>query len=121
LYAQDYTRIACIGASMGGTACLKAATQNDLVGIAVISSTMSLGPPTDVTPGEITALAIPKLFLYAENDRSISELMTRMYELAVEPKRIRSFPGDAHGTEMFAQSYKDEFTGELLLFLEALR
>jgi hypothetical protein len=44
-----------------------------------------------------------------------------MYELAVELKRIRSFPGDAHGTEMFAQSYKDEFTGELLLFLEALR
>jgi len=123
MHGQGYNRIVCIGASMGGTSCLKAATQNKLAGITVISSTMSLGPPTDVTPEEIAALAIPKLFIFAENDKSgsIPELMTRMYDLSPEPKRLRSFPGNAHGTDMFAQLYSDEFTGELLLFLEALR
>lgn len=123
LQTQGYNRIACIGASMGGTACLKAATQNDLAGIGVISSQMSLGPPTVVTPEEIAALTIPKLFLFAENDpsKSIPESMNRMYDLSPEPKRLRSFPGSAHGTEMFAQPYCNEFSGELLLFLEALR
>jgi hypothetical protein len=72
---------------------------------------------------KIAALTIPKLFLFAENDRSktIPGLMTRMYDLSTEPKRIRSFPGDAHGTEMFAQSCRDEFAEEFLLFLEDLR
>jgi hypothetical protein len=55
---------------MSGTSRLKAATQHDLAGVAAISSTMSLGPPTDVTPGEIARLTIPKLFIYTENDRS---------------------------------------------------
>lgn len=123
LEGLGYRRFVCMGASLGGTACLKAATENDLAGLVVISSPMSLGPPTKVTPEELAELTVPKLYITSENDRSehIPSVMAEMHELSAAPKRLRTFPGQAHGTELFDGPYGEEFTGELLLFLEGLR
>ena len=122
LHAEGYDRIVCIGASMGGTACLQAAVEYDLVGVAAIGSLMSNGEPTKITEDELAALTIPKLFITTENDgNNVPKTIKRMYEVSQEPKLLRIFPGNVHGTDMFKQPYAEQFTAELLAFLEALR
>jgi esterase/lipase len=122
LHAEGYERIICIGASMGGTTCLRAAVEYDLVGVADIGSLMSNGEPTKITKDELAALTIPKLFITTENDgNNVPESIKYMYEVSQEPKLLRIFPGDVHGTDMFKQPYAEQFTAELLAFLEALR
>lgn len=122
LHGNGYDRIVCIGASMGGTTCLRAAVEYDLEGVVVIGSLWSNGEPTQVTKDELAALTIPKLFITTENDGyDVPEAIKSMYEAAQEPKQLRIFPGEVHGTEMFKQPYGEQFTAELLAFLEALR
>lgn len=122
LHGEGYDRIVCIGASMGGSTCLRAAVEYDLEGIAVIGSLMGTGEPTTISVDELAALTIPKLFITTEEDGyDVPETIKDMYEISQEPKQLRIFPGDAHGTKMFKQSYGEEFTAELLAFLEAIR
>jgi len=108
---------------MGGSTCLRAAVEYDLEGLVVIGSLMGNGEPTRIKTDELAALAMPKLFITTENDRyePIPAAVEDMYEIAQEPKQFRDFPGEAHGTEMFDQPYGEEFTAELVAFLEMLR
>ncbi len=119
LHGEGYDRIVCIGASMGGSTCLRAAVEYNLEGVVVIGSLMGTGKPTTITADELAALTVPKLFITTEKDGyNVPETIKYMYDISQEPKQIRVFPGDAHGTEMFKKSYEEEFTGELLAFLE---
>jgi pimeloyl-ACP methyl ester carboxylesterase len=108
---------------MGGTTCLRAAVEYDLVGVVVIGSLYTNGDPTHVTEEELAALSIPKLFITTENDVNpeVPLAIKSMYKVAQEPKALRIFPGEAHGTQMFNQPYGDEFTAVLLAFLESVR
>jgi pimeloyl-ACP methyl ester carboxylesterase len=46
--------------------------------------------------------AIPKLFITAENDSTVPADATRaLFELAAEPKEWQTYPGMAHGTNLF--------------------
>jgi len=123
LHESGYKRLVCIGASMGGSTCLRAAVEYDLEGLVVIGSMMSNGEPTRTRPEELAALEMPKLFITTENDRypEIPSAIRSMYKISQEPRLLRVFPGEAHGTEMFNQPYGEQFTAELLAFLEMLR
>ncbi len=123
LQDRGFERIVCMGASMGGTSCLKLALETEWEGLVVIASPMSLGRPTNVSRADFPALTMPKLFVCAEDDRygGLAEAATEMYKLSPEPKEIRLFPGIEHGTELFDTPYGDEFTQALLDFLEGLR
>jgi len=123
LKTEGYERLVCIGASMGGTTCLRAAVEYPLVGLVVIGSMMNQGEPTNTTEEELAALTMPKLFITTENDiySEIPESIQSMYKIAQEPKQIQIFPGEAHGTQMFFQPYGEEFTAMLLAFLEWVR
>jgi len=120
---RGYSRMVCMGASMGGTSCLKLALETDLEGLVVIASSMNLGPPTDVFPQDLAQLTVPKLFVCAEDDRysGIAHTVQEMYDLSPEPKQISLLPGVAHGTELFDTPQGDEFTRLLLDFLNGLR
>jgi pimeloyl-ACP methyl ester carboxylesterase len=122
LHTEGYDRIVCMGASMGGTTCLRAAVEYNLEGVVVIGSLWSTGEPTAVKADELAALTIPKLFITTENDGfEVPESIKAMYEVSQEPKQLRIFPGEVHGTEMFDQPYAEQFTAELLAFLETVR
>jgi hypothetical protein len=112
-----------MGASMGGSTCLRAAVESDLEGLVVIGSLMGNGAPTSTSPEELAALEMPKLFITTENDRykPIPRAVKDMYEIAQEPKQYREFPGEAHGAEMLNQPYGGEFTAELVAFLAMLK
>jgi len=123
LRSRGYTRIACIGASMGGTSCLKAALTEELVGIGVIGSAWSTGGSVYVDSNDLAALTMPKLFVTTDNDRfpQVPPAMRAMYMRAAEPKQFQEYTGTVHGTELFGTTHRDEFRALLLTFLEGLR
>ena len=117
-----FERIVCIGASMGGRGCVNAAFENELVGLVIVSGTGSSDPDRQNLE-DFASPDIPKLFIVSESDyvtdRTLS--MTRLYESAPEPKIFKTFPGTAHGTELFDSTYKQEFRKTLFDFLKGIR
>jgi predicted alpha/beta-hydrolase family hydrolase len=122
LRGRGYARIACIGASMGGTSCLKAGLTERLAGIGIIGSAWSTGGNVSIEPQELAALTMPKLFVTTNNDRfaGIAATVKGIYEAAPEPKQFQEYPGTAHGTEIFGTASRDDFRALLLGFLEGL-
>jgi alpha/beta superfamily hydrolase len=125
LHDRGFEHIVCMCASMGGTTCLKTALDTNLVGLAVIASTWSIGEsPTEikVRPEDLSVLTMPKLFVTTEHDLyDIPAMITAMYELSPEPKEIKVFPGRVHGTDLFKTYLAGEFRELLVNFLEGLR
>jgi dienelactone hydrolase len=123
LRGRGYTRIACIGASMGGTSCLKAALTEELVGIGVIGSAWSTGGGVTIESGDLATLTMPKLFVTTDNDRfeGITAVIKSMYKQAPDPKQYQEYTGTAHGTEIFSTQHRDDFRALLIGFLENLR
>lgn len=123
LQAEGFDRIVCIGAGMGGSACLAAAPEHNLAGLVVITAAMSLGEPTKVTEDDLKNLTMPKLFICTTNNRfgRIVKHTQIMYDNSPEPKQLKFFPGTVHGTELFFTEHKEEFRRLLLDFVEGLR
>lgn len=107
---------------MGGTSCLRAVLDNDLVGLVVFASTLTQGEPTSVRIEELANLSIPKLFLTAENDGArVTRDIQVMYESSPEPKELYIFEGRSeHGTDLFDTDVGDELTDLLLTFITGL-
>ncbi|MBU0493467.1 MAG: alpha/beta fold hydrolase [Chloroflexi bacterium] len=124
---QGYQRIVCMGASMGGTASLKAAMDTDLAGVVVISSLWTTGVgftggALTVSREDLARLTLPKLFVTTDKDENgVPATMKAMYEAAPEPKAFKVFPGTAHGTNIFFTLNRDEFRDLLVDFLQDLR
>jgi dienelactone hydrolase len=123
LRSRGYERIACIGASMGGTSCLKAALTEPLVGIGIIGSMWTTGGVVKITPEELATLTVPKLFVTTDKDRfpDVPLAIKQMFDSAPEPKQFKQYSGTAHGTEIFSTPDRDDFRVLLLGFLTQLR
>lgn len=127
LRAQRIPKVACIGASMGGTSCLRAAIDKDLVGVVSICSGKSLAEPTWVLSDDFPKLDMPKLFVATEEDvadgysTGLVHVAKNMFRKSPEPKDLRVFPGTAHGTELFHTEHAEAFRQLLVDFLLGLR
>lgn len=121
LQERGYSRLVCMGASMGGTTCLRLALEGDLEGVVVIASTMSVGKDNRVTAEDLRQLAIPKLFIVGNRDTQlVVSDMSIMYSVAQEPKEEIIYDNAAHGTNLFLGPYGDDLRQRLLEFLDAL-
>jgi 7,8-dihydropterin-6-yl-methyl-4-(beta-D-ribofuranosyl)aminobenzene 5'-phosphate synthase len=121
LQEKGYTRIVCMGASMGGTACLMLAMEKELAGLVVIASERPIG--TKQYPKDLIGKSIPKLFIVADHDPYtfvISETQ-KMYDVSPEPKQLKIFSGDVHGTDISKTGQGKEFGDMLLDFLEEIK
>jgi pimeloyl-ACP methyl ester carboxylesterase len=114
-------RIACMGASMGGTACMNAALDEELAGMVVIASTAPLYMGKQY-PEDLINPAMPKLFIVADKDRyaQVVPAISSLYDRSPEPKKLRTFPGTVHGTELFDTESGAEFRDLLTHFMEEL-
>lgn len=122
LRERGHEEIACIGASMGGTSCLRAALDQELSGLVVIASTFSVGDPTSVAPVEMAGLELPTLFIVASYDYTgVVSDTTEMYERATAPKQLRIFKRYEHGTHLFDTEVGGEMESLLYGFLDSLR
>jgi pimeloyl-ACP methyl ester carboxylesterase len=123
LRARGYTKIACIGASMGGTSCLKAALTEELAGIGIVGSAWTTGGGVMIERKDLAGLTMPKLFVTTDNDRftGIPATVKSIYQASPDPKEFKEYPGTAHGTEIFSTDNRDDFRALLLGFLEKIQ
>ncbi len=112
-----FDAIFCVGASMGGTACAKAAHEPGLVGLIVISSPNAMQPPLELAPGDLQDLGYPKLFVAAESDQPYRDAVQWMYDVSPDPKEIQIYSGNAHGTFLFGTEHEEDFRELLVQFL----
>jgi L-ascorbate metabolism protein UlaG (beta-lactamase superfamily)/dienelactone hydrolase len=121
LRERGVKRIVCMGASMGGTACMNAALEEELAGMVVIASPaplyMGKEYPKDLVNPEMT-----KLFIVTEKDRfaQVVPATYSLYDRSPGPKKLGIFPGTVHGTELFATQSGLEFRDLLTRFMEEL-
>ncbi len=122
LSEQGFERIVCIGASMGGRGCVNVAFDKELAGLVIVAGTGSSDPDRQNLE-DFVSPNMPKLFIVSENDSILDRTlaMTRLYESAPEPKIFKTFPGTAHGTELFSTKYGLELRETLFGFLEEIR
>ena len=122
LQDRGYQKTICIGASMGGTACIRAAQDHVFDGLIILASTMAAGSGRDalrLTPDDLKNLSQPKIFISANDEYSIVVDDTkRMYELSPDPKDLLLLPGTQHGTNLFDTDVGEELSTVMLRFLE---
>lgn len=125
LQDQGYSRIVCMGASMGGTSCLRTAQDYSFAGLVIIASVMNIDMGTDslfVTQSDLGNLAQEKLFVTAAHDHSlIVSNIKMMHELSPDPKDLLIIQGRfEHGTDLFTSDAEEELSNALLQFLETI-
>jgi esterase/lipase len=122
LRKQGFERIVCAGASMGGRGCVNVAFDRELEGIIIVAGTGSSDPDRQDLADFISP-NMPKLFIVSENDHIVDRTlaMTSLYESAPEPKIFKTYPGSAHGTELFDTRYAQAFRETIFSFLYEIR
>jgi pimeloyl-ACP methyl ester carboxylesterase len=96
--ADGFTKVFVVGASMGGTAALAVASQEDLAGVVAISAPAQFQGIDALA--RIDQVAEPKLFIAASGDEPYVDDLQEMFERAAEPKEQRLFDGKEHGTAL---------------------
>jgi uncharacterized protein len=109
--------VALVGASMGGTACLKAAAQLQTLSSIRVACVATYSAPVEFkglsAQEAIPAVVLPMMFVAAEGDvgaQGARELQT----LANNSGNLQILPGSDHGTDLFTGSQAAS-AGQLLL------
>jgi pimeloyl-ACP methyl ester carboxylesterase len=117
--SQGASRVALIGASMGGTASLLAAAQE---GVAV-EAVVTLSAPAsfegmDLSPDVLTRVDAAKLFIAGTGDGQAAADAERLYGSSPPPKRVEILTTDAHGTDILSSNQAGRARTLILGFLE---
>ena len=115
---QGAEKIILVGASLGGCASAKLALESQASGLVVLASPPSIPQwGFEVEPADVDT-DIPKLFITAENDETVPATATReLYELAAEPKEWQTYPGTAHGTDLFEGESREDLQQRIIAFI----
>ncbi|MDQ2716766.1 MAG: alpha/beta fold hydrolase [Chloroflexota bacterium] len=111
---QGATKIVLLGASMGGTATLKAAAHEQIAAVITLSAPQDFG--VTVSETDLKAINAPKLFINSQGDDYAADTM-HMYALASPPKEIHLYPGSLHGVDIFDSEHGADLTQRLLTFI----
>jgi pimeloyl-ACP methyl ester carboxylesterase len=109
-------RILLVGASMGGTAALIVA-QREAVDAVISISSPAIYQDIDALE-HVSRIRAPKLFVTSEDDLNAARSQEQFWAQAVEPKEQVIYPGDAHGTNLFASPVAPQFEQTMLDFLD---
>lgn len=121
LNQQGFKKIICMGASMGGTGCMAAAKEMELIGLVNLSGPQDLGAGRLVTRQDLENLTIPKIFMIAEEDQAGTDFVTdfiEMVETTAEPKEFYLYPGYAHASGLLFEDNGEEVQEILLNFVK---
>ncbi|MCI0556648.1 MAG: alpha/beta fold hydrolase [Anaerolineae bacterium] len=118
---QGAEKIILVGASLGGCASAKLAVESQASGLVVLASPPSIPQwGFEIEPADLDT-DIPKLFITAENDDTVPSTATReLYDLAAEPKEWHTYPGTAHGTDLFEGESGAELQQRILSFIQMI-
>jgi esterase/lipase len=115
---QGAKKIILAGASLGGLASAKLAVESQASGLVVLASPPSIPQWGFEIDSDDLNIDIPKLFITAENDNTVSADDTRaLHDLAADPKEWQTYPGTAHGTDLFEGESGPELQQRILEFI----
>ena len=115
---QGAKKIILVGASLGGCASAKLTVESQVDGLVVVASPQEIVQWGFAIEASDLDSDIPKLFITAKEDDTVPvEATQELFNLAAEPKEWKTFPGTAHGTEIFDTQNKDEFQQTILEFI----
>ncbi len=115
---QGAQRVVLIGASMGGTASLLAASRSDRP----IEAVITLSAPVsfegmDLTPDVLGQVEAAKLFVAGSGDGSASEDAQRLFATSPPPKRVEILTTDDHGTDILVGNQSGRSRTLILTYL----
>jgi alpha-beta hydrolase superfamily lysophospholipase len=115
---QGAEKVVLAGASLGGIASAKLAVESGANGLIIFASPPKIPNHDFVVEASDLDTNIPKLFVTAEKDSVVPADETRkMYEMAAEPKEWQTYPGTAHGTDLFKTDKGKEAQDRILAFI----
>jgi uncharacterized protein len=119
---QDIRKLILAGASLGGSASAKLMIEAQADGLIVIASPAAISQWSfEVESADLNS-EVPKLFITAESDTTVPANATRhLYNLAAEPKEWQTYPGTAHGTDLFEGENGEELEQRILEFILDVR
>lgn len=115
-------RVMLVGASMGGTASLVAASQ----GSTPVAAVITLSAPASIEgltadANVLTRLSGGKLFVAGVGDAPAAHDAEQLYELAPTPKRIEILPSDDHGTDLLSGNQSEVVRNLVIGYLDQFR
>jgi pimeloyl-ACP methyl ester carboxylesterase len=101
LRSRGATRIALLGASMGGTASLVAASRPGVQ----VQAIVTLSAPVSIEglvadPHVLASVTAAKLFIAGTGDAQAADAAEQLYATAPQPKRIDIVTSNDHGTDL---------------------
>lgn len=111
---QGATKIVLMGSSMGGTATLKVASQRSVSALVTLSAPLDFG--NGVTESDLKKIKAPKLFVNSDNDQFSSDTQ-HSYSIVSQPKELKMYAGEAHGTDILHGSFGGDLTQRILKFI----
>ncbi len=113
-------KVVLIGASLGAMATAKVAGSAGAAAAVLMAGRLDLSDyGFRVTEQELAALTMPKLVLTSDADATTAPALTReVFDRAPEPKSFHSFPGTAHGVNLFGTEHKADLEKRLIDFVE---
>src|SRR5215207_928738 len=106
LKEMGYSRLICIGASLGVTACSRLAGEPGMVGMALVAGRM--------IRGSLAEAAYPKLFIAGALDPIAPDTQIG-YEQSAKPKELVLFEDNrTHGTNLFSSKDGEQFLAVLI-------
>lgn len=118
---QGAEKIILAGASLGGVASAKLAVETSPNGLIIVASPREIEDWNfEITLGDVN-IDMPKLFITAENDSVVSmERSRELFDLVAEPKEWQTYPGTAHGTDLFETESGVAMQERILAFILAI-
>lgn len=115
---QGAEKIILAGASLGGMASAKLAIESEASGLIVFASPAKISQWGFEIEAADLDTDIPKLFLTADHDTVVPLASSQaLYDLAAEPKEWQTYPGTAHGTDLFERVNGEEAAQRILEFI----
>ncbi|MFN8383546.1 MAG: alpha/beta fold hydrolase [Anaerolineales bacterium] len=115
---QGAKKIILVGASLGGCASAKLTVESQADGLVVLASPPEISQWGFSIKADDINSNIPKLFITTENDDTVSADKTRkLFDLAAEPKQWQTYPGTAHGTDLFETENGGDVQQKILDFI----
>ena len=119
LRGEGVTRVALVGASMGGTASLIGASQDDVEVEAVITLSAPVAfEGLEVSPEVISQVEAAKLFLAGHEDAAAAAAAQALYDQSVQPKRLSILTTGDHGTDILSGNQGSAATNEIVGWLD---
>jgi pimeloyl-ACP methyl ester carboxylesterase len=116
---EGVSRVGLVGASMGGTASLVAASQEgqDIDAVVTLSAPISF-EGLAATPEILAQVTAAKLFLAGHEDTTAAEAVDTLYAETLQPKRPVILTTGDHGTDILTGNQAGIASTEIIRWLE---